>query len=237
MTMTHGQALGLCALAALLLAGTASNAENLIVVEARGIGIKPGSSVDSTKPLTLKQGQHVTLISQTGATLTIDGPYDKAPSAGGQGRSVSTTLAGLTTERTARTGEAGVTRGTKFNALPQAWLVDVSHSGSVCLQENREPVFWRPDASAPSSLTVMPSDHSWKSQAVWPAGSATLKVTTDVPVHGGAAYVVKFNGSDYALAVNTVPSSLGNDSMRAAWMLQKGCEAQAEALLRPRANE
>jgi hypothetical protein len=72
---------------------------------------------------------------------------------------------------------------------------------------------------------------------VWPAGASTLKVTTDVPVHGGAAYFIKFNGSDYALAVSTVPDSLSNDSMRAAWMLNKGCEAQAEALLRPRANE
>lgn len=235
--MTDRKTLGIYALAALLLAGTAAQAENLIVVEARGIGMKPGSSIDAAKPLVLKQGQHVTLITQTGATLSIDGPYNKPPAAGGQGRSVGATLAGLTTERTARTGEAGVTRGTTFNKLPAAWLVDVTHSGSACLQENHEPVFWRPDASSPSSLTVMPSDHSWKSQAVWPAGTTTLKVTTDVPVHGGAAYVIKFNGSDYALAMSTVPASLSNDSMRAAWMLQKGCEAQAEALLRPRANE
>jgi hypothetical protein len=55
-----------------------------------------------------------------------------------------------------------------------------------------------------------------------------------VPVHGGAAYVVNYAGSEYALAVNEVPASLGNDSMRAAWMVQKGCEAQAEALLRLR---
>jgi hypothetical protein len=237
MTMTIGKTLGFCTFAALALAATAAQAENLIVVEARGVGIKPGSSIDSTKPLVLKQGQHVTLISQSGATLMIDGPYNKPPSAGGQGRSVGATLAGLTTERTARTGEAGVTRGAAASALPAAWLVDVTHSGSVCLEENHQPVFWRPDAKSASSLTVMPSDHSWKSQAVWPAGASTLKVTTDVPVHGGAAYVVKFNGSDYALAVSTVPASLGNDSMRAAWMLNKGCEAQAEALLRPRANE
>ena len=235
--MSNGQTLGLCALSALLLASVAARAENLIVVEARGIGIKPGSSVDSTKPLALKQGQHVTLISTAGATLTIDGPYDQPPSAGGQGRNIGATLAGLTTERAARTGEAGVTRGLGAEALPEAWLVDVSHSGSVCLQENQEPVFWRPDAKSESSLIVMPSDHSWKSQVAWPAGISKLKVTTDVPVHGGAAYVVKFNGSDYALSVNTVPAILVNDSQRAAWMLQKGCEAQAEALLRPRTNE
>lgn len=235
--MANRHALGLCALAALLLAGTSAQAESLIVVEARGIGIKPGSSIDSNKTLVLKQGQHVTLITQSGATLTIDGPYDKPPSAGGQGRSVADTLAGLATERTARTGEAGVTRGTTYNALPQPWLVDVTHSGSVCLQEDHEPEFWRPDAASASSLIVMPADHSWKSQAAWPAGTDRLRVTTDVPVHGGASYVIKFNGSDYSLAMNTVPANLANDSMRAAWMLQKGCEAQAEALVRPRANE
>ena len=43
-----------------------------------------------------------------------------------------------------------------------------------------------------------------------------------------------FNGTEYALAMSTVPASLRNDYMRAAWMVQKGCEAQAEALLRPR---
>ena len=232
--MAIKNALGGCALTGFLLLSGTAQAASLIIVEARGIGLKPGTSIDSAKPLMLKQGQHVTLISDSGATLTIDGPYDQPPTAGGQGKSLGSTLAALATEHNARTGEAGVTRGASTNVLPDAWLVDVTHSGSACLREKQQPVFWRPDANAVSALTVMPADRSWKSQAVWPAGSARLSVTTDVPVHGGAAYVLVFNGSQYALAVNTLPSTLANDSMRAAWMVRKGCEAQAEALLRPR---
>lgn len=216
----------------LLLWAGAAEAANLIVVEARGIGLKPGSTVDSTKPLVLKQGQHVTLISDAGATLSIDGPYNQPPSAGGSGRSLGTTLAALTTEHAARTGEAGVTRGAAPNKLPEPWLFDVTRSGNVCLMENAQPVFWRPDAKSGAALTVMPVDRSWKGQAAWPAGLDRITVTTDVPVHGGAAYVVSYGGADYALAVNTIPAGLANDSMRAAWMVQKGCEAQAEALLR-----
>ena len=74
----------------------------------------------------------------------------------------------------------------------------------------------------------------WTRAAVadWAAGANRISVTTDVPMHGGAAYVVNYAGTDYALAVNTIPASLDNDSMRAAWMVQKGCEAQAEALVR-----
>jgi hypothetical protein len=219
------------ALAALLAAG-AAHAANLIVVEARGIGLTPGTSVDPAKPLVLKQGQHVTLISDQGATLSIDGPYNAPPSAGGGGKSIGATLAALGTERNARTGEAGVTRNGGPGTLPAPWLFDVTRSGNVCLQEGHQPVFWRPDARTATSLTVMPVDRSWKSQARWPAGLDRLTVTTDVPVHGGAAYVVTYAGSDYALAVSTVPSRLANDSMRVAWMVQKGCEAQAEALAR-----
>ena len=220
--------------AAVVLMTGAAEAGNLTVVEARGIGLTPGSAVDSAKPLILKQGQHVTLISATGATLSIDGPYNQPPSAGGSGKSLGATLAALGTERNARTGEAGVTRGAAPNTLPEAWLVDVTRSGNVCIQENVEPVFWRPDAKTATSLIVMPVDRSWKSRADWPVGLDRMKVTTDVPVHGGAAYVVNYAGTEYALAMNTVPASLDNDQIRAAWMVQKGCEAQAEALLRPR---
>ena len=134
----------------------------------------------------------------------------------------------------ARCGEAGVTRGTNAVALPDPWLIDVTRSGNVCLKENAQPVFWRPDAKTAVSLLVMPVDRSWKSQANWPAGMDRVQVTTDVPMHGGAAYVVNYAGSEYALAVSMVPASLANDRMRAAWMAQKGCAAQAEALLRPR---
>ena len=61
----------------------AAGAATLVVAEARGVALKPGSTLDSTKPLTLKQGQHVTLISDTGSTLKLDGPYNQPPVAAG----------------------------------------------------------------------------------------------------------------------------------------------------------
>ncbi len=130
MTMRWTILLGLLG-AVLALPAGAVRAANLTVVEARGIGLAPGSTIDSTKPLVLKQGQHVTLISDDGATLSIDGPYNQPPSAGGNGRSLGTTLAALGTERGARTGEAGVTRGTKPETLPEPWMVDGPRSGNV----------------------------------------------------------------------------------------------------------
>ena len=223
---------GILALALILPA--VAQAANLVVIEARGIALRAGQSVDSTKPLTLKQGQHVTLITPAGATLKLDGPYDKAPDADqGQGVAVGTMLAALVTQRQARIGEVGTTRGLAPNTLPDPWVLDASRTGTVCLQEGAMPIFWRPDATGAADVTVMPADRSWRADARWPAGADRITIATQVPVHGGASYFVTIGGTQSSLTVAAVPAILNNDSMRAAWMAEKGCESQAEALLRP----
>jgi len=225
-------------LTAILIASTAIAlatpvlAEGLIVVEARGIALQPGGTVDSTKPLVLKQGQHVTLISNSGATLNLDGPYNQAPSINGGGTGANT-FAALTSERGARTTEVGTTRGTTPLAkLPDPWLIDASRASNACLAEGAAAVFWRPVAKDGTSLAVMPDDRSWKIQTDWPAGADRIAVNSDALVHGGATYFVTLGGTESAIKVNVVPAALSSDAMRAAWMANKGCEAQAEALAR-----
>jgi hypothetical protein len=220
-------------LPALLFATTAADAAVLVVVEARGIALSPGTTLDAQKPLLLKQGQHVTLISETGSTLKIDGPYNQPPTANGEGgASLSSTLGALVTQRQSRSGEFGTTRGTVLAALPDPWLIDASHSGNGCLREGAAPVFWRPDAKTVAAIVVAPVDRSWRAEARWPAGQERLSITTDVPMRGGETYIVNFAGAESAITMTQVPAALTNDPMRAAWMADKGCEAQAEALLK-----
>ena len=220
-----------------LLAGAweAANAANLVVIEARSVALRPGQTVDSTKPLVLKEGQHVTLISPTGATIKLDGPYEKAPDAD-QARAVpvANTLALLVTQRQARVGEVGTTRGTGPNVLPDPWVLDASRAGTVCLREGSEAVLWRPDSARDTELTVAPADRSWKAETHWLAGADRIMVQAPVLIHGGATYLLTLNGVQSAMKVENVPPILSNDPMRAAWLAGKGCEAQAEALLRNR---
>jgi hypothetical protein len=209
-------------------------AAQLVVAEARGIGLNPGTILDSEKPLILKQGQHITLISDTGATIKLDGPYDRAPAAGPAGGvNLSQTLAVLVTQRQARLSEYSTTRGAAPSKLPDPWLVDVTHSGNACLLESHSPVLWRPETKSTSVLTIMPGDHSWKAQVKWSVGQDHLPLTSGVPMHAGATYIVTYNNVESAITMTLVPAILANDSMRAAWMVEKGCETQAEALLAP----
>lgn len=222
-----------CCLLSLTLGGGASAAV-LVVAEARGIALKPGTTLDSAKPLTLKQGQHVTLISETGATLKLDGPYDRPPVAtgGGAGVGLNQTLAALVTQRQARAGEFGVTRGTVLADLPEPWVLDATHSGNVCVLENGTPVFWRPDVRTAVPLSVAPVDRSWTARAQWPAGANRITITTDVPMRTGETYVVTFNGNESAVTMVQVPATLTNTEMRAGWMANRRCEQQAQALLK-----
>ena len=212
----------------------AAGAATLVVAEARGVALKPGSTLDSTKPLTLKQAQHVTLISETGSTLKLDGPYNQPPVAAGgsAGVGINQTMAALITQRQARTGEFGVTRGTVLADLPEPWVLDATHSGNVCVMENGTPVFWRPDPKTAVVLSVAPVDRSWTAKAQWPVGSDHIKITTDVPMRAGETYVVTFNGNESAVTMVQVPATLTNAKMLAGWMAARRCEQQAQALLK-----
>jgi len=233
MKLSHPLRMTVMSLALLAGTGAAGWAADLVVLESRGANLRPGQVVDSTKPLSLKQGQHVTLISPTGVTLKLDGPYDKAP--GGdqaRGTAVANTLALLVTQRQARVGEVGTTRGAAPNNLPDPWLMDASRAGTVCLREGSPAVLWRPESKQEAMLAVAPADHSWKTEARWPAGSDRITVPAPAVIRGGATYLVSLNGAQSAMKVESVPASLANDSVRAAWLAGKDCEAQARALLR-----
>ncbi len=209
-----------------------ANAAQYVVAEARGIGIAVGSVIDPAKPLDLKQGQHLVLISETGQTIKLDGPYHKAPAAE-HGVQLAAAFGGLVTEGSARTSEIGTTRSVAPRPpLPHAWLIDASAPGNACLMQNRSPVLWRPVAADAADVVITPTDRSWKAETHWPKGANDLKLKDDLGVHGDASYFISVNGSESAIVIASVPAVLSTDQMRAAWLIQKGCDRQAQALLR-----
>lgn len=209
------------------------DAAQLVIVEARGIGFAPGATVDSSRPLVLRQGQHLTLISPDGATLKLDGPYNQAPDRDlGKGVDLRTKLSALFAGGQ-RTGEVGTTRATGSRQIPGPWLLDISRAGTVCQREDdRNPVLWHPALPKDATITLMPNDRSWRADFQWPAGQDRLDIGATVPLNSGTTYFATMNGHQRAIIVSKVPVDLASDDMRAAWMANKGCEAQAEALLR-----
>jgi hypothetical protein len=216
-----------------IVSATAARADSFVVVEARGIsGFQAGSSIDSSRTLHLNPGQHLSLISQSGVSVTLDGPFNGVPSAANKGTSERSIVASLFTEQQARTSEVGTTRAKDYSKIPSPWMIDVGHSGDACLNTSVKPVFWRSTSTSTVTVTVMPNDRSWKAVATWPAGRDRIELGAGVPLRPGWVYFVALNGVEVAIRLHDVPGTLTNDSMRTTWMVDEGCVQQAEALQR-----
>ncbi|HYC15107.1 MAG TPA: hypothetical protein VEC75_12720 [Stellaceae bacterium] len=207
-----------------------ARAAEFVVIEATGASLKPGETIDGSKPLVLKEGELVSLVAEDGNVLKLRGPYNQAPDAAtGGGLDVSKALAALVS---GQRSEYGVIRSKVDNVdLPAPWVVDVSHSGKVCLRSGERLVFWRPDGSRDVTLTIMPVDRSWRAQAEWPQGAAQMEAPSGFPLKERRTYLFSMGGRTSALTLLAVPDTLTNDHMRAAWMLEMNCLAQTKALL------
>jgi len=213
------------------LLGAQASAAELVVVEARGITLKPGEVVNDTQKLTLQRGDELTLVDESGSVIKLRGPYDGPPSAGGgSGVDISNVVAALGTGGSQ--SAMGVVRAKVDDVtLPDPWVVDVTHSGKVCVRPESSVVFWRQQSAGAAKLRIMPVDRTWRAESEWPAGASELPAPSMFPITDRQTYVFDVGGQTATVTLVHVPASLATDRMRAAWMLQKNCLNQTKALV------
>lgn len=227
-----GRAWGIAAaLVALAGVGTAQ-AANVVVLDAQGVALKAGQILDDRKVLDLNEGQRVTLITATGDTLKLRGPFHArpAPGATGGGGSLTIALASLLVRKDVRASDVGAVRAGSTVKLPDPWLVDVSHPGIRCVREGAPTIFWREEAGKASELAISPLNKGWRLTAAWAGGADRLSAPKELPVTGRATYLVDIGDGPVAITLLNIPASVDNDRMQAAWMFEKGCNLQAETL-------
>ncbi|MGB4346304.1 MAG: hypothetical protein WBJ21_07885 [Burkholderiaceae bacterium] len=217
----------------LLLSAQAGSAAKLIVLDARGGGLKSGMSIDSSAALTLKEGERVTVIGPDGSSATIKGPFSgppmpKAAASADPGKALSALVA----TRDARSKTVGVIRaGTDVVRIPDTWLIDVSRPGPRCLKQGERPVWWRPDVAKAGEFTVFPVDRSWRADFVWQAGQERQAAPALSRFDESSVFFIRQGEQEFAISINIIPKGLENDLILSSWLLEKGCLQQADALL------
>ena len=213
-----------------------AQAAEIVVMEVRGAALKPGQVLDDGKVLDLKDGQRVVLVTADGDTLKLKGPYHQRPVEGANsGNSLTVALAELVVQKGVRTSDVGVVRAATKVQLPEPWVVDVSHPGNRCIIEGKPIVFWRETHNSAIKFSVSPLNRGWHLSTNWPQGEDRLdsdRLGTELPVPGRATFLVDLGDGPMAITLISLPATLANDRMRVAWMYQKGCNLQAEALAR-----
>lgn len=221
-------------LAACLLSGTVA-AASLVVLDARGAGLKAGMRMDSGASLVLKEGERVTLIGPDGSSITRKGPFNGpvlAATTAGTATDTRQALAALLATRDVRSSAVGVIRsGIATVRIPEPWLIDVTRPGPRCLMAGQRPVWWRPDATAAEHFTVFPVDRSWRADFVWEQGQDRQIVPALSRFDSTKLFFVKYEEQEFAISLHVIPNDLDNDLMLTSWMLEKGCLQQADALL------
>ena len=208
-------------------------ADDLIVLNARGGSFKVGMKIPSDKPLTLKEGEKLTVIAPDGKSKTLKGPFSGVPVSGAStGTDPKMALAALVSTRDARTSSVGVIRaGTASVKIPEPWLIDVSRSGPRCLVEGTKPVWWRPEPLDVAQFTVFPADRSWQADFSWKTGQDRQPVPDIADFDSNKAFIVRSAGEEYGISLLSVPQGIDNPMVLTSWLLEKGCIQQADALI------
>jgi hypothetical protein len=215
-----------------LLGGVGSaQAGSIVVMEAHGAPFKAGQVIDDKRVLDLNAGQSVVLITATGDTVKLRGPYHQRPGAGANGSgNLTIALSALLVHQGVRASDVGAVRAAGPIHLPEPWVIDVSHPGTRCVREGKPIVFWRASAGAASELAIAPVDRAWRLTAAWPQGQDRLAAPDELPVTGRATYLMDIGDGPVAVTMLRIPAVVNTDPMLAAWMFEKGCNLQAETL-------
>ncbi|MBL8806208.1 MAG: hypothetical protein JNN22_05110 [Rhodospirillales bacterium] len=222
----------------LALAASPAAANELVVLEAKGVDLAPGAKVDGTQVLKLAAGQRVTLIAADGRTVKLKGPFEEAPApAAGQVASMGDALKNLMNQRGSGVAQLGVVRAAGDAAeLPEPWVLDVGRSGARCLPAGAAPVLWGPKFADATEMSIEPTDRSWRAKGAWPASADRLALPGRIPLVDGGSYIVGIGGNQAALTIHRMPAALSDPLVQTAWMIEKGCEEQARALARQAAR-
>ncbi|MBF0139249.1 MAG: hypothetical protein HQL74_03100 [Magnetococcales bacterium] len=221
-----------------LLGAASSQADNLVVLEAKGGKLQVGQVVDSTTTLSLAAKESAAFVSETGRIIRLKGPYSGPVVTAGDTTTggVKEALAALTTgSKTKDQSQLGATRSMTTdkggNKLPDPWMIDVTQGGSYCYREGGSLVLWRADAKSDTVVGVTLDKKRWKAHTDWPKGEANLQLPPDVPFKDGSRMDLEVGKRKIETNLHMIPKAVTAVPAQVAWMHAKGCKRQFAALL------
>ncbi|MFQ5765321.1 MAG: hypothetical protein ACE5GT_10345 [Rhodospirillales bacterium] len=222
----------------LMIAALPAQAQNLVVVASGAPTLTPGQVVKANAPLDIPAGASVTLVSESGKTVTLTGPHSGPAGIGGGGgggkASLVSSLSKLLEESGRETASLGTMRAAGRREPPDdPWVMDIGQSGDQCAAAAGAVIFWRAVENKARILSLKNLNDRSRALADWPAGASRLEWPKEVKLADGARYLLRLKGSRATrkITLHLVPGDLPTDAHKAAWMAEKGCARQAMRLL------
>ncbi len=213
-------------------------AAQLVVMESKVPGLKAGQSLDASVSLALKPGESLALIASDGKVVKLSGPYSGPPIPRGT-KPVSDSKQALTAmlaSRDARTSSVGVFRSVKPAATPtDPWWISLSTpDASRCARAGAKVHLWRQDARRSEDVSVASTGgDAWLTDVQWREGENLLLILPPVSLSLEAVTLsVTRAGKESQFVLNWIPTGVDDPVILISWMREKGCQSQADALLK-----
>ena len=218
-----------------LVAGQAA-AQDLVVIASSASGIKAGQMVKPGAALNVPAGANVTLVSQSGKTIMLKGPFSGVPGGGAGGggdKSLVSALSKLMSAADGKSATLGAMRSGIAKEPNDPWVVDVGRSGTHCVPAGGPVTLWRGDGARASSVRIKNMTAGAKAEVAWPAGAKSLEWPAEATVADGNTYLVRVKDKKTAtkIVLHLVPAELPSAPHKAVWMAEKGCIKQAKHVL------
>ena len=84
---------------------------------------------------------------------------------------------------------------------------------------------------------MSPLDRSWDAAFQFKPGQDTVAITKVSDIELTKAFLIEDRDLEYSIRVHLVPPLLDEPTVLAAWMIEKGCIQQVDALLASLSNE
>ena len=215
---------------AIFLFGVGSHAADLVVISSTSEALKPGSLLDGSNELSLAAGESVSLVTQQGKTLKIDGPYQGTPdtSANSGQDSLLDSLSKIVTE-SEQAASLAVFRSASTKKNP--WTIKINKQGTYCLIDAGSTSLRRPKPLEPATMEIRAEDGS-AATLEWKPDQRSASWPSNLELQDNANYSIYIDQSAAVeITVMLVPDDLASDAHRVVWLSEAGCEKQAYVLL------
>ena len=225
----------------LLGGGLAARAEDYVVVESSAAEIKTGSMIATGTTLTIPDKARVVLMSGSGKTVALNGPFKGAPPAGdgsGDSSALRAVVAMLGSDDQRQTPGAVraadvAWRNDVVKTFKDVVAVDATDGGDVCLYDPAAAQVTHNPAK-PGTMIIHATDGDVAATLTWPAATALMPWPKQLKIEDGTTFLIEQpDQSEAALATIHLLSAdkAKSDIERVAQMAEAGCKDQAHLLL------
>ncbi len=237
-SLGHG-ALIATAVTLLWLQPVSDAAAEAVVLSSTVPELPAGHVIATGGTVSLPEGATVTLITQTGETITLTGPHDGVVGPTADDTGTLSTIARLVQGQPEDLSTLGTTRGSAPDPAVEGHVddplggVDIERAGATCLQPGNAPALIR--ARTEGDLHVVfetaIAGSAAEAEVHWPAGATVAQWPESLPLTDGAAYVAVPAGGGPEIRVVVMARGETGEVDWIARLADAGCERQAyEAL-------